>query len=52
MIDLVLGDGEGGLKTQLENSEKLYTVYSNDLEENISPLFYNELYSYTNTRQS
>jgi len=30
---------------QLENSEKLYTVYSNDLEENISPLFYNELYS-------
>jgi len=30
---------------QLENSEKLYTVYSNDLEENISPLFYNQLYS-------
>lgn len=30
---------------ELENPEKLYTVYSNDLEENISPLFYNEIYS-------
>ncbi len=33
------------LVIQLENSENLYTVYSNDLEENISPLFYNQLYA-------
>ena len=33
------------LTIQFENSENLYTVYSDDLEENISPLFYNELYS-------
>lgn len=32
------------LVIQLEHSENLYTVYSNDLEENISPLFYNQLY--------
>tara|TARA_Y100000385_G_scaffold233271_1_gene246024 strand:+ start:41 stop:1522 length:1482 start_codon:yes stop_codon:yes gene_type:complete len=30
---------------ELEDPEKLYTVYSKELEENISPLFYNELYS-------
>jgi len=33
------------LVLQLENSENLYTVYSNDLEENISPNLYNQLYS-------
>lgn len=33
------------LTIQLENSENLYTVYSNDLEENISSLFYNQIYS-------
>tara|TARA_B100001540_G_scaffold308214_1_gene322553 strand:- start:374 stop:1864 length:1491 start_codon:yes stop_codon:yes gene_type:complete len=42
---LRLRNKEITLTITLENSEKLYTVYSNDLEENISPLFYNELYS-------
>jgi len=42
---LRLQNSEIVLTIYLENSEKLYTVYSYDLNENISPIFYNKLYA-------
>lgn len=42
---LRLQGNEITLTIRLENTERLYTVYSYDINENVSPLFYNELYS-------